>query len=324
MSADKPAVDEAVGSEGPLLRATVILGRPEPTEPQAAILEELLAARPGWVLETVDDDWPPDALAETALEAGAELLVAAGGDGTVAALAGVLARAGAEAPPLAILPFGTANDFARTLAVTDVDAALEALERADEHAIDLIRVRSEESDEERFVLNVANGGLAWDIGSALDGEQKNRWGVLAYARGALDVIGAPVVHRVAIQVDEEPVQRGEALTIAVSSGRTCGGGLRLAPTADPEDGLLEVTLLRDESPGSVIALAARMRASAVLEHPALERFRGRSVAIETDPPMRFVLDGELAPGHPTAFTVAPGAVRMWVGEDYRREPPLER
>ncbi len=321
MDADKPEVHEEHDSP-PSLRATIVLGRPEPTEAQEAILEDLLADRPGWVLETISDDWPPDALARTALEAGAELLVAAGGDGTVSALAGVLAAAGADAPPLAILPFGTANDFARTLAVAQIDAALEALDRADERLIDAIRVRSIEGTE-RFVLNVANGGLAWDIGTALDGEQKSRWGALAYARGALDVIGAPAVHRVAIQVDDQPAQRRDALTVAVSSGRTCGGGLMLAPTADPQDGVIEVTLLQDVPARTVASLAARMRLGAVLEDDAIERFRGRSVTVDSDPPMRFVLDGELVAESQIAFDAVPGALRMWVGKDYRREQALD-
>lgn len=322
MAEPKPDLhDEGPGPAG-MLRATIVLGRPEPTEPQAEILETLLASRPGWVLETISDDWPPDELARSAIEAGAELLVAAGGDGTVSALAGVLATTD-DAPPMAILPFGTANDFARTLAVFEMDAALQALESADERAIDMIRVRSVEG-EERFVLNVANGGLAWDIGDSLDGEQKSLWGALAYARGALGVLSSRERHQVAIQIDDEPAQRHEALTVAVSNGRTCGGGLILAPTADPQDGLLEVTLLREVPASTAGKLAARMRVGLVPVDDALERFRGRTVTVDSDPPMRFVLDGELVPESQVTFAIVPAALRMWVGADYRREPSIAR
>ncbi|MBO6937866.1 MAG: hypothetical protein JJ863_23055 [Deltaproteobacteria bacterium] len=320
MTEPKPDLyDENATSKG-MLRATIILGRPEPTDAQTEILETLLASRPGWVLETIGDEWPPDELARAALEAGAEMLVAAGGDGTVSAVAGVLAAAESEVP-MAILPFGTANDFARTIGVLAMDEALAALDAADEHAMDIIRVRSVDGDE-RFVLNVANGGLAWDIGDSLDGEKKGRWGALAYARGALDVLASRVVHQVAIQVDEEPAQRREVLTVAVSSGRTCGGGLMIAPTADPEDGVLEVTLLGDVPPATAAALATRMRLGAVPVDDSLERFLGKQVTIDSDPPMRFVLDGELVPESQVTFSIVPNAVRIWVGAGYRREPSI--
>ncbi len=320
MTKPKPDLYDEGGSPKGMLRATIILGRPEPTDAQAEVLETLLAGRPGWVLETIGDEWPPDELARAALEAGAELLVAAGGDGTVSAVAGVLAAA-ESSTPMAVLPFGTANDFARTLGVFDMDAALAALDSADEHPIDMIRARSVDGDE-RLVLNVANGGLAWDIGDSLDGETKSRWGALAYARGAVDVLASRVVHQVAIQIDDEPAQRREALTVAVSSGRTCGGGLILAPTADPEDGLLEVTLLQDVPAATAAKLAARMRLGAVPVDDAIERFLGASVTIDSDPPMRFVLDGELVPETQVTFTIVPKAVRIWVGSDYRREPSI--
>ena len=143
--------------------------------------------------------------------------------------------------------------------VATLDEARRALALG--HIVDADGVRVETREGvEHFVLNVANGGLAWDIGDSLDDDTKGAWGPLAYARGALDVIGHPTVHTVRVQVDDELPREERVLTVAVSSGRTCGGGLILAPTGDPQDGLLEVTLLLEAPPGAVAALAARVDA----------------------------------------------------------------
>ena len=300
------------------LRAMVLLGGRDLDEEQQALVDELVGANPGWFLERVTDEWGPVELARRGVEAGAELIVAAGGDGTVSAVAEAVAGRGV---PMAILPFGTANDFARTLSVATLDEARRALALG--HIVDADGVRVETREGvEHFVLNVANGGLAWDIGDSLDDDTKGAWGPLAYARGALDVIGHPTVHTVRVQVDDELPREERVLTVAVSSGRTCGGGLILAPTGDPQDGLLEVTLLLEAPPGAVAALAARMRVADVETDDGLVRLRGRSMSVESDPPMRFVLDGELAEEHPTRFSVLPGAVRIHVGEHYTREPAL--
>ena len=328
MAKPKPDVHEPDRGPrpSPYLRATVVLGVDELSALQREALEEV-TARPGWVVESVDEGWGPGELARSAAEAGAELLVAAGGDGTVSAVAAALAelRLGGDAdlPPMAVLPLGTANDFARTLAVHELNEALEALRAARRRSLDMVRVGFGDGSQ-RWVLNVANGGLAWDIADTLDAETKSAWGSLAYARGALEVVGSPNVHEVSVQVDDALPEPFRALTVAVSSGRSCGGGLRLAPTADPEDGLLEVTILQEAPPAAVARLAARMRLGPVEVDEALARFRGRHVKLETEPPMGFVLDGELVPGKPVEFTLVPGAVDVLVGPEYDREPAIDR
>ena len=296
----------------------VLLGAGELEDVQNEFLEKLLGSNPGWYIERPDDDWSPVDLAARAVEAGVELIVAAGGDGTVSAVASAVA--GTDVP-MAIVPFGTANDYARTLAVDTLESARDALSQGRLVAVDVFRAHLEGA-ESRFVLNVANGGLAWDIGTSLDDETKSAWGPLAYARGALDVISDPRLHAVGVQVDDEPLRQENVLTVAVSSGRTCGGGLLLAPTGDPQDGLLEVTLLLEAPPASTVALATRMRLGAVESDELLVRLRGRRVTLRSDPPMRFVLDGELVEATPTGFEIEPGAVRIHVGAAYSREPEL--
>ena len=304
------------------LRATVILGVETLEAAQQEGLERLLEVRPGWFLERVSEEWSPVDLTERAVEAGTELVVAAGGDGTVSAVASTLAIARRKGirqlPPFAVLPLGTANDFARTLGVYELEDAIAAIDSNELRVMDAIHTHFEDGSERVFV-NVANGGLAWDINDILDDKQKETWGALAYARGALDAIDNRTVYRAAIQVDGELAERVEALTIAVCSGRSCGGGLRVAPTADIEDGLMEALVLRPVSPGALTSLAARMRLGAVEVDDALVRFRGTKITVACDPPMPFVFDGEPVDHPPVTFEIWPGVVRVLVGKSYRRE-----
>ena len=153
---------------------------------------DALGAVPG--VELVDCQDPNDTIdaAADAAHSGIDLVVAAGGDGTVHLVANGLMRAGPTAdtrPALGVLPLGTGNDLARTLGLplkASPIEALDALRRAERHCLDLIRVSHDGDDEHTdYAVNVCAGGFSGTVDEILTSEMKQTWGPLAYLVGAV-------------------------------------------------------------------------------------------------------------------------------------------
>ena len=115
------------------------------------------------------------------------LLIVVGGDGTVNGVVNGLGKAGfPKDVTLAVLPMGTGNDLAATLAIPDdIEEAEESIRENRVRTLDVARVRSEGVGE-RFFINVATGGFGAETSSLADEELKDRWGKLAYFRASLE------------------------------------------------------------------------------------------------------------------------------------------
>ncbi len=165
------------------------------------------------------------------------LLVVAGGDGTVNEAVQGLGSAGfPDGVTLSLLPTGTGNDLARTLAVpTDPEEAVETMRAGRVRSLDAARVRSEEVGE-RFFVNVAVGGVGAKVSEAADDERlKDRWGRLTYSRAFFEVARGFDAPKLKLTVDGEE-RRIQAVNVAVGNCRYAGGGWPAAPRANPEDG----------------------------------------------------------------------------------------
>ena len=217
----------------------------------------------------------------------AEVVVAAGGDGTlnrvVNALADVLDRV-----ILGLVPMGTGNELARTLELpAEPVAAARAIVDGAPRALDVGRARGAGVD--RLFANACMGGFPVDVNEAIDEDAKRRLGPLAFwmggAKAALDLTR----HRVRMN----EVEVADCLAVGVGNGRTCGGGMRVWPHASPDDGLLDACALG--APTNVVALqlAAKVRRGEHLEMESVSSARARRVRIEADPPVEFNIDGEL-------------------------------
>ncbi|HEU4976049.1 MAG TPA: diacylglycerol kinase family protein [Baekduia sp.] len=248
---------------------------------------------------------PLDAERARALVDGADRLVVAGGDGSIGLAAA--AAAGARVP-LAVLPTGTANDFARALDLPrELDAACALAVDADAPVRELDLA---EADGRPFV-NAASAGLAPEAARAAH-PLKPRLGPLAYAVGALQagVTGQPA--RCRVTVDGRLVFRGRAWQVVVANTGAFGGGAATGG-ADPADGRLDVAIV---PAGSRLALVRRswaMRRGRLVHEDAVVHVRGAAVTVQLSTPA-FNVDGEhcTMEGPATTFTVHPGFVAVVV------------
>lgn len=271
-------------------------------------------------LSAVAEDAPEDAI-----------IVAAGGDGTVQAVAnGLLCRAipdAAEAGPhgkasvpvLGVLPMGTANDFARSLGLgRDPADAIAVLENGTARWLDAVRVLLD--DECFWMVNAAAGGNAAEVNRRVDKEMKRRWGPWCYVRGVADVLGDLQSYDVRLQIDDAPALEFNAFNVLVANGRSVGG-VEAAGRADLEDGQLEVIVVKEAPLLKTAEVAIDFLSGDYLDSGQVFYQRGRRATVECERSMGFSVDGELKTGRAVTFTVVPAALRVLVGPHYRAAAP---
>jgi len=248
---------------------------------------------------------PIDRLADAGDAAGrADRVVVAGGDGSIGVAARLAAGAGT---PLAVVPSGTANDFARALELpTDHDAALDLAADADAAST---RVELLLADDRPFV-NAASTGLA--VAAAHRARPlKPRLGALAYAVGALraGLTAHPLPLRVT--ADGEEVFAGEAWHVIVGGTGAFGGGSRLG-RADLRDEMLDVVLVERGSRVTLVRRAWGMRRGTLEGQRGVRHWRAHDVTIDVPAGTEFNVDGEICRLEPATFTVQPGGVQVIV------------
>jgi diacylglycerol kinase (ATP) len=279
--------------------------------------EELSGFEPDWIDTEGSDD-----AKEAAREWDDGLLIVAGGDGTINDVVNGLGKAGfPEGVTLALLPIGTGNDLAATLAIPEqTDEARAVILQSRVRTLDVARVRSDGIGE-RFFINVATGGIGAEISEANYKELKGEWGKLSYLRASLEVAQNFAVQEVRLYLDgEERTLR--AINMALGNCRYAGGGWLAAPKANPEDGLLDVVVIEDVGLKEFLALApAALARSDYLDKEGVFSKRAKEILVETQPPgLEFTVDGEVIGNEPAEFLVIPHALKVIVGPGYVPEP----
>jgi diacylglycerol kinase (ATP) len=261
--------------------------------------------------------------AAIACDRGFEIVVAAGGDGTIHHVVNGLMSSGKAAcgrPLLGILPLGTGNDLARTISVPadDPPRAIRLIrEPAQIRTLDLVKIRAGNRPT-RYGVNVAAGGFTGQMNEAMTERLKQTWGPLSYLRGAIKVLPDLTNYRTTIRFDGSAAQNICAMNVIIANGRFAGAGIHVAPLANPEDGLLDVVVINSGSVLELTALAAKLLSNGdYLDARIVTHRRAKRVAIESTPGMWFSIDGELTGNEPTTFSVEPQALRVIVGPDYQ-------
>ncbi len=244
-------------------------------------------------------------LAREAVQAGAELVAAYGGDGTVMETASGLI--GSDVP-LGILPGGTANVMAIELGVPrELEAAARLLLAPDveRRALDVGRV-----GEEHFLLRLGTGFEAVVIEGA-ERELKDRMGTLAYILSAIKALREPPQTTYRLLLDDESVQIEGMSCLVANSGNLGLPGLALHPKIDVSDGLLDVVVIRQVDFDTLISLAASV--AGVENVPeSLPHWQVRRVRIESDPVQDVQADGEMIGETPIEVEVVPQALQVVV------------
>lgn len=225
---------------------------------------------------------------------GAMAVVIGGGDGSISsALPGILD----SGLPLGILPFGTANDLALTLGISDdpVEAA-HAIAHGFQRPIDIGRANGVP------FVNVASVGISVKVAQRQDAERKRQWRALSYVLTTLEVLGEADRFKATISCGDRK-DDVNAYQIAVGNGVHYGGGMIVSDTAKIDDGLLDIYAIETLSLTDLVMLAPAIRSGTLGRYQDVSVFSGESAYIETERPMPVNTDGEVTTETPVRFTV---------------------
>lgn len=263
---------------------------------------------PEFLLTTPDDAGA--GLTAGAVLAGAALVLAVGGDGTVRACAQSLAG---TAVPLAIVPGGAANLTAKALRIpADVAGAIAVGLQGAVRSIDLA-----EADGMTCIAMTGIGLDAAVVGAA-PAVLKRHAGWLSYAAAAVPKLRTGPA-RFTVTMDGLAPRVIRAQTVAVGNLGLLPGGFTLLPDARMDDGLLDVAVLAPAGLPGWVGIGLRVVASSRRDDRQLQRYQVREVAISADAELPRQVDGELiAPGNSLHVVVRPGALRVMVPRDLAR------
>jgi YegS/Rv2252/BmrU family lipid kinase len=253
--------------------------------------------------ETTPED-PGRGQARQAVDGGAELVLACGGDGTVMACATALA--GGEVP-LAVLPLGTGNLVAANFDIPgDLDGALEVALTCRRRRIDVGAF-----GDDRFVI-MAGMGIDAAMLRDTDKDLKARIGPLAYVVGAARNLRRPR-RRYRLRLDGgEPFTRAGQGVLVGNLGKL-QGGLPALPDAVPDDGLLDVAVIRTRTLADWGAVLLRLVLRRRQPRPLIETFRARRVELHCDRPQPVERDGDQAnPRQDMTVEIVPRALTLAV------------
>jgi diacylglycerol kinase (ATP) len=236
---------------------------------------------------------------------GATLVLAVGGDGTVNEVANGLLEAGGTTA-LAVIPAGRGVDFTRSLNVPrNLSATIDQAVAGRYRRVDVGRATFANGTSRIFVNA---GGLGFDT-TVAEGAMRSRLpgSSLPYISAVLRAIARYRTFEIDLEADGNRII-GHVASAIVANGRYLGGGMKLVPTADLADGLIDLAILGDLTRRELIVSAPRVYRGAHVNHPKFTHRPIRSVHITTGAPVRVQLDGELHGTSPVTFTVEPNAL----------------
>ncbi len=240
-------------------------------------------------------------IAAEAVAAEVPLLAVCGGDGT---LAEVLPALVGSSTALGILPFGTANDLARALSIPrSLNGAVKTLMEGTAAPIDLGRCG------DRYFSTVAAFGFDAEVSAAMAAGQAplpNTAGYILQALRHLRHYRPPeTVLRGAFGRIDSPI-------FLAASGNTCfyGGGLRIAPQADPRDGLFDVCIAGPISKAQALSLLPQVFSGRHIRHPSVRVVRTDALEIEGEGGRLLFADGDYCATTPHLLEVVPRALRV--------------
>ncbi|HEY8702040.1 MAG TPA: diacylglycerol kinase family protein [Arthrobacter sp.] len=302
----------AASNSASLKRAAVIINPAKTVDIDVRGLIAKHCANNGWDepmwLETTEED-PGVGQAREALKQGPDVVIAAGGDGTVRCVAEVLSG---NPTPLGLVPLGTGNLLARNLGldVTDVEGAIKGALVGRERRIDVVRAVRSDPDKEQFFLVMAGVGYDATIMADTNEDLKDKVGWLAYVdAGIRNLPGKPV--KASIVIDGRTVVHRRVRSVMVGNCGKVQGGLEIFPDAVLNDGLLDVAVLAPRGKLGWFSVIAGMIGKGRGRDTSVEYFQGKSVEITLEHKEDYQIDGDHeGEGKHVLMTIEPDALTI--------------
>jgi YegS/Rv2252/BmrU family lipid kinase len=284
-----------------------VAGQGDPDQDLARV-RELLEPEIDLDIQLTTEEIGADQLAQEAVERGADLIIASGGDGTLSAAATALVG---TKIPFGVISRGTANAFATALGIPDtIDAACTTILGNKTRVVDAAYCNG------KPMVLLAGIGFEAEVVERADRQSKNRFGMLAYVLAGFQQLRDMERFDAEIETEDKVIQvSAAAVTVANAAPPT--SILAQGPAGIVvDDGFLDLTIVAPVGVAGAIAASYHLLQSA-LSGSAVDRqdigyLRARSIKITTDPPQKVVLDGELIGETPVEIECIPGGLTIVV------------
>jgi diacylglycerol kinase family enzyme len=260
-----------------------------------------------WLETTLDD--PGRAMTAQAVREGVDLVLGAGGDGTIRVICSGLAGTGV---PFGLIPAGTGNLLARNIGIPlDEGVALDVAFDGVDKAVDVVELRVDDRPPEHFMV-MAGLGIDAVIMEGTDPTLKKAVGSAAYFVSAAQNANHPAVHAT-ISVDDDPPIRRRAHVMVIGNVGFLQANIQLLPGAQPDDGLLDVLIASPRTVADWVRVTTSVLTRRRRPDAQLDRMTGRRVTITIEERDQYQVDGDTV-GECSTMTaeVLPGALRLRV------------
>jgi len=246
--------------------------------------------------------------ASEAVERGYDMIIAAGGDGTLYEVINGIAHK-EHRPPLGILPVGTTNDFARAMGIP----------KNWEYACDLIISQYTKAIDvgmanDRYFINIAGGGSLTELTYDVPSKLKTMVGQLAYYMKGMEKMTRLRPTELKIEAEGVGSFHDEFMMFLICNSNSVGGFERLAPDSLLDDGLLDVLLISKCNLAEFIRLVTLALRGEHLNDPHVIHFRTRQMKVTTPDYVQINLDGEYGGLLPCTFSVLPSHLQIFADE----------
>jgi diacylglycerol kinase (ATP) len=239
-------------------------------------------------------------------------VVAVGGDGTLNEVVNGVAGSSAT---LATIPLGTGMDFGRTYGIpTKFDDAVRVALGSDTRTIDAGRVHFRTwggDDADRWFANVGSVGMSGAVAQRANGMSKALGGKLTFFYALTRVFFEWENTEVTVKLDDGE-RRARMHDVVVANGVWHGGGMMLAPGAQPDDGMFDVILIGDVSKLDFLTTAPKIYKGKHVTHAKIEVARSARVEVNALEHLPIEVEGEQVGTTPAVFEIVPGALRIRV------------
>lgn len=245
-------------------------------------------------------------LAQRAVADGADIVIAAGGDGTVSGVAAALL--GTDCC-LGIIPTGTANGFATALGIPeDIGGAYEVIKAGHRQRVDTASCNGQ------VMLLVACIGFEANLLTRMERDEKSRLGKLAIATNSLKQLSDVQQFETCLETPDESWSQ-PAVAVTIANSATVGMVLAQGPAEiKPDDSDLSITVVNSDHQWGMLTSAADLLLSALRQQPAqaatIKACKAQTVTVETEPPQKIFIDGEPAGQTPLTVECHPKSLRV--------------
>jgi diacylglycerol kinase (ATP) len=246
------------------------------------------------------------------------VVVAVGGDGTLNEVVNGFFRNGAPLPTsskLAMVPLGTGGDFRRTLRIpSDSRQAIDVLRSGVVRRLDAGCVTYQNEDGStgvRHFINIADAGLGGEV-VFLVGNGTRRFGSAAYTLAGLRALVRFKNKPMTVDIDGVVHELKKAQQVVVANCQFFGGGMQMAPSASPTDGVFDVVLIKNAGKIETMRGMSDIRSGKHLDqtNTKMELMYGKRISVTSPEKVRIDLDGEAVGFLPALFEIQPGAIEF--------------